>query len=57
MSMPQCAGCGRTVTPDGDHVKVEVVTDPREKPWGTNYYWHQDCWHDADPAAEWGASA
>ena len=53
MSEPYCSICGRTVTPDGDHVEVEVVTDPREEPWGSTYYFHSLCWHEDDPAGDW----
>jgi hypothetical protein len=57
VSEPHCAVCRRTVTPDGDHVEVEIVTDPREEPWGTTYYFHRSCWIDADPTDEWGEPA
>jgi hypothetical protein len=53
MSEPYCAECSRTVTPDGDHVEVEVVTDPREEPWGDTYIFHRHCWHESDPTTEW----
>jgi hypothetical protein len=57
MSEPYCAECGRSVMPEGDHVEVEVTTDPREEPWGTTYYFHGACWLDADPIADWGEPA
>jgi hypothetical protein len=57
MTEPYCAGCGRTVTPDGDHVEVDVVTDPREETCGMTYYWHKRCWFDACPTDDWSDPA
>lgn len=57
MTEPYCANCGRTVTPDGDHVEVEVVTDPRAEPWGTKYYFHSQCWIESDPTENWSDQA
>lgn len=46
LSEPYCAVCRRTVTPDGEHVEVTVVTDPKEKPHGTTYYFHKNCFEE-----------
>jgi hypothetical protein len=50
---PYCAVCRRTVTPDGEHVEAEVVTDPKENPHGTTYYFHKNCFE----MPNWGGPA